>query len=549
MVKTKASNPLLLFSVITLWCFLLVVLSELTFFQESLEAQAPSREFTTFSNLRETILSALEDERQWDYPEIDVVYTWVNGSDPIWLAQKDQHRMAFLADLEHKTIQQIEQEDQATNGANRENRFRDHQELKYSMRSILLHAPWVRYIHVVVADGQAPAWLNVSHPKIRVVPHTSMFTNASHLPVFSSSAIETQLDNIPELSDYFLYLNDDVFLGQTLNQSEFLPHRTSGNQRVFFDFWKAFGTCSGKCSFEMMGDGHCDASCNNPECKFDMGDCGVQATKEGLQHFREQDANQRVFDRNSGHFVKQIKYVDEVFNRELGKTPLTENRRPIAHVPHLINKRLLRDLKQHFTTEFDLTASHRFRHRMDMQFAFSYYHYFVHQGVYAPTKKQIWRAALLTSQKQEPFLYGTNWDPSNTYQQAKRNWIEGSKSYKTLKTCAEALVRENSAMDEAELQRCDKAVEVLNHQHQVRLPIDSLISVSPNDIHLYQHFLSVRGENEQRDLEFLQLPIKSPKQFLCLEDDMSVIHPKIEQGYIELFQTLFPVPSPFELIS
>ena len=32
---------------------------------------------------------------EWQYPEIDVVYTWVNGSDPIWLETKETYTLSL----------------------------------------------------------------------------------------------------------------------------------------------------------------------------------------------------------------------------------------------------------------------------------------------------------------------------------------------------------------------------------------------------------------------------------------------------------------------
>lgn len=74
-------------------------------------------------------------------------------------------------------------------------RFADNDELRYSMRSVEKFAPWVRNIYVVT-NGQVPAWLDRTHPKIRLVTHEHIFTNRSHLPTFSSPAIESHIHRI-----------------------------------------------------------------------------------------------------------------------------------------------------------------------------------------------------------------------------------------------------------------------------------------------------------------------------------------------------------------
>ncbi|XP_013859547.1 N-acetylglucosamine-1-phosphotransferase subunits alpha/beta, partial [Austrofundulus limnaeus] len=69
-------------------------------------------------------------------------------------------------------------------------RFEDNEELRYSLRSIEKHAPWVRHIFIVT-NGQIPSWLNLDNPRVSVVTHQDLFLNHTHLPTFSSPAIET----------------------------------------------------------------------------------------------------------------------------------------------------------------------------------------------------------------------------------------------------------------------------------------------------------------------------------------------------------------------
>lgn len=96
----------------------------------------------------------------------------------------------------------------------------DNEELRYSLRSVERYAPWVRTIYVVT-NGQIPYWLNLSHPRLKLITHEMIFTNRSHLPTFSSPAIETHLHRIPGLSKKFLYLNDDVLFGAEVWPDDF----------------------------------------------------------------------------------------------------------------------------------------------------------------------------------------------------------------------------------------------------------------------------------------------------------------------------------------
>ena len=87
------------------------------------------------------------------------------------------------------------------------------------MRSLHLFAPWVRRIHLVTA-GQVPAWLDRDHPQIRVVDHRDILP-ADALPTFNSHAIETALHQVPDLSEHWVYFNDDVFLGRPVRPEIF----------------------------------------------------------------------------------------------------------------------------------------------------------------------------------------------------------------------------------------------------------------------------------------------------------------------------------------
>ena len=71
-------------------------------------------------------------------------------------------------------------------------RYADYEQLRYSLRSLEKHAPWVRQVFLVTA-GQIPYWLNLDHPRLTVVTHEEIFERQEHLPTFSSPAIEANI--------------------------------------------------------------------------------------------------------------------------------------------------------------------------------------------------------------------------------------------------------------------------------------------------------------------------------------------------------------------
>ncbi|XP_004675811.1 PREDICTED: N-acetylglucosamine-1-phosphotransferase subunits alpha/beta [Condylura cristata] len=147
-------------------------------------------------------------------------------------------------------------------------RFEDNEELRYSLRSIARHAPWVRNIFIVT-NGQIPSWLNLDNPRVTIVTHQDIFQNLSHLPTFSSPAIESHIHRIEGLSQKFIYLNDDVMFGKDVWPDDFYSH--SKGQKVYLT-WPV-PNCAEGCPGSWIKDGYCDKACNNSACDWDGGDC------------------------------------------------------------------------------------------------------------------------------------------------------------------------------------------------------------------------------------------------------------------------------------
>ncbi|KAG7454505.1 hypothetical protein MATL_G00260380 [Megalops atlanticus] len=147
-------------------------------------------------------------------------------------------------------------------------RFEDNEELRYSLRSVERHAPWVRHVFIVT-NGQIPSWLNLDNPRVTVITHHEIFQNESHLPTFSSPAIETHIHRIPGLSQKFIYLNDDVMFGKDVWPDDFYSH--SKGQKVYLT-WPV-PNCAEGCPGSWIKDGYCDKACNNSACDWDGGDC------------------------------------------------------------------------------------------------------------------------------------------------------------------------------------------------------------------------------------------------------------------------------------
>ncbi|MGE0039575.1 MAG: stealth conserved region 3 domain-containing protein [Vicinamibacterales bacterium] len=124
---------------------------------------------------------------------VDLVYSWSDGGGE----GRGEARAEWLARSADVCM------DAAT-----PNRVRDRGELRYSLRSVHAHLPWVGTIHLIVSGGRRPGWI-VDHPRVRFVEDTEIFPDPGHLPTFNSQAIECHLERVPGLADHYLYANDD----------------------------------------------------------------------------------------------------------------------------------------------------------------------------------------------------------------------------------------------------------------------------------------------------------------------------------------------------
>ncbi|MEU4557504.1 stealth family protein [Actinoplanes sp. NPDC023936] len=236
---------------------------------------------------------------------IDVVYTWVDGEDPVWRARRD-HALGGHTDALN---------DQSAN----ESRFISRDELRYSLRSILMFAPWVRRIFLVT-DDQVPTWLDQEDPRITVVSHKELFADRGTLPTFNSHAIESQLHQIEGLAEHFIYCNDDVFFGRPVTPHHFF--QANGMSKIFLSRAK-------------VGPGPVDV------------DGDIPSTAAGKN-------NRQIIDREFG---RQVTFK-------------------MKHVPHALRRSVLAEIAEKYSAELTATSHHQFRHPDDVSPTSSLYQYY-----------------------------------------------------------------------------------------------------------------------------------------------------------------------------
>ncbi|KAF9358419.1 Xanthine phosphoribosyltransferase 1 [Mortierella sp. AD094] len=276
---------------------------------------------------------------------IDIVYTWVNGSDPKLQAIKEGYQDASPFFLAYRSnprnryrVGGFPHRANSQSGDQTANRFRDMNELKYSVRSASQYAyRMFSKIHILTTkvdketdESQVPSWLDLEKSKdfVQLVPHDEIFEDSSVLPSFNSLSIESQIHNIPNLTDAFLYLNDDVFLGTTM-----LPA----------DVWTPlYGFVF-----------HMEPSLLVPPTILDL-------PQETLV----------IGEWNS------LQYSNYLLSKQFGP----RYRSYIAHVPHVLSVPLLKEIQTIWPEAFSQTSSHRFRgegQARDIQVSFFMAHYVI----------------------------------------------------------------------------------------------------------------------------------------------------------------------------
>ena len=233
--------------------------------------------------------------------DIDMVFSWVDGSDPEFRARR-------AAQMSEHVVGE---------GDEAEARIRQIDELKYALRSVNMFAPWVRRIFIAT-DSVLPAWL-AEHPKITIVRATEHFSDPAALPTYNSHAIESQLQNIPQLAEHFLYSNDDMFFGRPLKASMFF---SPGGVTRFIEAKTRIGL-----------------GANDP-------------TRSGFENAARVN-RELLFER-----------FGQVITRHLEHTA----------VP--LRKSVLREMEREFPGEFARTQASAFRSSTDISVTNSFYHYY-----------------------------------------------------------------------------------------------------------------------------------------------------------------------------
>jgi hypothetical protein len=127
---------------------------------------------------------------------MDAVITYVNGMEPNWryLAARNNALDDFVRD------------------------FYDYGTLRFVLRGISEHMKFIDRVFLIVSNiEQVPEYVN---DNVIIITH-DMFIPKDYLPTFNSRTIECFLWNIPDLSEEFIYFNDNMIPINRLEKEDF----------------------------------------------------------------------------------------------------------------------------------------------------------------------------------------------------------------------------------------------------------------------------------------------------------------------------------------
>lgn len=146
--------------------------------------------------------------------DIDMVYTYVNGNDKRYIEKINFYMKNNKNDINNDVYKR---------------RYSNVNEINYSIKSVIKHLPFIRKIFIVT-DNQIPDIDKTLYDlkPIIIIDHKDII-DKEYLPTFFSDVIESYIHNIPDLSEIFLYNNDDCFHFSDIFISEIIYNNSIKN--------------------------------------------------------------------------------------------------------------------------------------------------------------------------------------------------------------------------------------------------------------------------------------------------------------------------------
>ncbi|KAJ3391615.1 hypothetical protein HDU92_008964 [Lobulomyces angularis] len=287
---------------------LLIVLLNLILWQTNKESSNKvtkfNKKFKIVESEKYIKVNETEQEDPWNFAKhCSIVYTWANGS-------IKEHQELYNKYKYNDTSLKMSFQ-----------RFRDNDELRHALRSYSKHMSWHRgNIFLVVPDGHIPHWINLKHPRLRIIFQSSIVDEEDN-PTFNTNAIEQNFYRIPGISDQFIAINDDIFFGRDIEPQDFFTLDKGVN--------------------------------------FFFGNIPIDLKK--------------IY---SHHVIASRQTTAKVL---VNKYNITENIFATRHAPFVYHKAAFPILKEIFKQELKTTSTHKFRHVQDIVFPILHHYALMHE--------------------------------------------------------------------------------------------------------------------------------------------------------------------------
>lgn len=179
----------------TVPCYILTIIKMLIGFNITKDKHACTYSPESLINI------SVQDKYITPFP-IDLVYLWVNSSNASFIERKRERAQKYNIIISSGTM----------------NKEVDFNEIKYSIRSIEMFAPWIRNIFIV-SKTPGPCWLNFSHPRLHYINDDDITPSGQEY--YDSSRMIRLIPHINGLSEHFIYSADDYFFGNYVNYTDF----------------------------------------------------------------------------------------------------------------------------------------------------------------------------------------------------------------------------------------------------------------------------------------------------------------------------------------
>ena len=150
--------------------------------------------------------------------KIDIVIPFVDNNDKLW--QRIYREYCEKYKLHNKIIDM------------RTDRYQDNIKLiNYQLKLVNKYLPFINKIYLLLMNVEQAN--NLELPSNVEIVYHAKFIPQKYLPTFNSTTIEMFLWNIPNLSEKFIYANDDMLPFKPLKESDFFK-----GDKIRIEWWK-----------------------------------------------------------------------------------------------------------------------------------------------------------------------------------------------------------------------------------------------------------------------------------------------------------------------